>query len=71
MYFLVQILQKLNRMPEAILHFSWARDFGKTETSGQMREEIDQVYYGGGEGEEEELDTFTVDEDVNMDSGED
>ncbi|XP_064389846.1 cell division cycle protein 27 homolog isoform X2 [Halichondria panicea] len=66
-----KILQKLNRMPEAILHFSWARDFGKTETSGQMREEIDQVYYGGGEGEEEELDTFTVDEDVNMDSGED
>lgn len=57
----------MKRIPEAILNFSWARDFGKTETSGHTREEIDQAYQDGTEGEE--FDTFTIEEDVDMESG--
>lgn len=65
-----QILQKLNRIPEAILSFSWACDFGKTEAGSQIREEIDQAYHGQTEGQHDnELDSFFLDEDVDMDSG--
>ncbi len=63
----MQILQKMKRIPEAILNFSWARDFGKTDASSHTREEIDQAYQDENEGTE--LNDFPVNEDIEMESG--
>ena len=63
----------MNRTTEAILYFSWARDFGKTEGSTQIRDEIEQVYRAQADGgdEDAELSSFVVNEDVEMEDAED
>lgn len=63
-FILFQILRKLGRVSEAILHFSWARDFGKNEASNQIREEIDQAYRTQTESgnEDADLSSFVLDE---------
>ena len=62
----------MNRTTEAILHFSWARDFGKIEGSTQIRDEIEQVYRAQADGgdEDAELSSIVVDEDVEMEDAE-